>query len=121
MELTRRKIITSASVRRCRRCRTFCGQIALVCVQNECADPGPGISRPNTALLLEEQELLVRILEARNRVASRILTLFDQPGDPEMGFNSMAARDCHRTGLAKVVLSLSPRPSTQRQKPSGVL
>ncbi|MET0241217.1 MAG: NAD(P)/FAD-dependent oxidoreductase [Sphingobium sp.] len=52
---------------------------------------GAGVSGLNSALLLEQQGLKVLVLEARNRVGGRVLTLSDQPGYPEMGFNSMAA------------------------------
>lgn len=52
---------------------------------------GAGISGLNTALLLEEAGLKVAVIEARERVGGRILSLTDLPGHPEMGFNSMGA------------------------------
>jgi monoamine oxidase len=52
---------------------------------------GAGVSGLNTAWLLEQQGLNVLVLEGRKRVGGRVYTLFDQPGTPEMGFNSMAA------------------------------
>jgi len=51
---------------------------------------GAGISGLNSAWLLEQQGLKVTVLEGRQRVGGRIMTLMDQPGYPEMGFNSMA-------------------------------
>jgi monoamine oxidase len=41
--------------------------------------------------MLEQEGKTVTVLEARVRVGGRIWTLLDQPGYPEMGFNSMAA------------------------------
>jgi hypothetical protein len=52
---------------------------------------GAGISGLGAASLLEEQGAKVLILEGRQRVGGRIFTLLDQPGTPEMGFNSMGA------------------------------
>lgn len=52
---------------------------------------GAGISGLGAAALLEEQGAKVLILEGRQRVGGRIFTLMDQPGTPEMGFNSMGA------------------------------
>lgn len=52
---------------------------------------GAGVSGLNAAKLLEEQGSTVLVLEGRQRVGGRVLTLADQPGYPEMGFNSMGA------------------------------
>ncbi len=52
---------------------------------------GAGVSGLNAAWLLESQGLKVCVLEGRSRVGGRVHTLLDQPGVPEMGFNSMAA------------------------------
>lgn len=52
---------------------------------------GAGIAGLNTAWLLEQRGQKVMVLEARQRVGGRVYTLLDQPGRPEMGFNSMAA------------------------------
>ena len=51
---------------------------------------GAGVAGLNTAWLLEQQGLRVTVLEARQRVGGRVMTLLDQPGYPEMGFNAMA-------------------------------
>ena len=51
---------------------------------------GAGVSGLHVAWLLEQQGLKVTVLEARQRVGGRVMTLLDQPGTPEMGFNSMA-------------------------------
>ncbi len=50
---------------------------------------GAGIAGLNAALLLEAEGKKVMLLEGRQRVGGRIHTLLDQPGTPEMGFNSM--------------------------------
>lgn len=52
---------------------------------------GAGISGLGAAALLEEQGAKVLVIEGRQRVGGRIFTLLDQPGVPEMGFNSMGA------------------------------
>jgi monoamine oxidase len=51
---------------------------------------GAGVSGLNAAWMLEQQGLRVVVLEGRQRVGGRVFTLMDQPGYPEMGFNSMA-------------------------------
>ncbi len=50
---------------------------------------GAGVAGLQAAWLLEQQGLKVTVLEGRQRVGGRVLTLRDQPGYPEMGFNSM--------------------------------
>nr|WP_221240521.1 NAD(P)/FAD-dependent oxidoreductase [Sphingobium boeckii] len=50
---------------------------------------GAGVSGLNAAWLLEQEGMKVLVLEGRQRVGGRVLTLMDQPGYPEMGFNSM--------------------------------
>ncbi len=50
---------------------------------------GAGMSGLNTALLLEAEGQRVAVIEGRSRVGGRVHTLFDQPGTPEMGFNTM--------------------------------
>lgn len=51
---------------------------------------GAGVSGLQAAWMLEQQGMKVTVLEARSEVGGRIRTLLDQPGYPEMGFNSMA-------------------------------
>lgn len=51
---------------------------------------GAGASGLQAAWMLEQQGMTVKVLEGRKRVGGRIATLMDQPGYPEMGFNSMA-------------------------------
>lgn len=50
---------------------------------------GAGVSGLQAAWMLEEQGLKVAVLEGRQRVGGRVMTLLDEPGYPEMGFNSM--------------------------------
>lgn len=94
MELNRRKVLAGATVIGAAAVASpFIMKTQTVARQGktDVLVLGAGISGLNTALLLEEQGLSVRILEGRDRVGGRVLTLFDQPGHPEMGFNSMGA------------------------------
>ena len=51
---------------------------------------GAGLSGLETALTLEENGLKVLVLEGRKRVGGRVYTLFNLPGHPEVGFNSLS-------------------------------
>jgi len=51
---------------------------------------GAGLSGLETALTLEENGLKTLTLEGRNRVGGRVYTLFDVPGNPEVGGNTIA-------------------------------
>ena len=51
---------------------------------------GAGLSGLETALTLEENGLRVLVLEGRRRIGGRLYTLFDVPGNPEVGGNSIA-------------------------------
>ena len=74
---------------------------------------GAGMAGLNTAWLLEQQGAKVMLLEGRQRVGGRVFTLLDEPGYPEMGFNSMGAgygRGIDAAQRAKVdLVDLSPR------------
>lgn len=50
---------------------------------------GAGMAGLNAALLLEAEGQRVMLLEGRTRVGGRVHTLLEQPGVPEMGFNTM--------------------------------
>jgi monoamine oxidase len=51
---------------------------------------GAGLSGLETAVTLEENGLKTLVLEGRQRVGGRVYTLFDIPGHPEVGFNSLS-------------------------------
>jgi monoamine oxidase len=51
---------------------------------------GAGLSGLETALTLEENGQKVLMLEGRKRIGGRVYTLFDVPGHPEVGGNSIA-------------------------------
>jgi monoamine oxidase len=46
---------------------------------------GAGLSGLESALQLEELGATVQVIEARQRIGGRVLTLFDRPGHPEAG------------------------------------
>jgi monoamine oxidase len=52
---------------------------------------GAGLSGLYSALLLEDAGARVKVLEGRNRIGGRLYTLFDLPGHPEVGGNTIAS------------------------------
>jgi monoamine oxidase len=51
---------------------------------------GAGLSGLEAALTLEENGMKVLMLEGRKRIGGRVFTLFDVPGHPEVGGNTIA-------------------------------
>jgi monoamine oxidase len=62
---------------------------------------GAGLSGLNTALLLEELGANVQVIESRSRVGGRMFTLYDLPGHPEVGGNTMASGYARMIDMAK--------------------
>ncbi|MSR00202.1 MAG: FAD-dependent oxidoreductase [Gammaproteobacteria bacterium] len=82
---------------------------------------GAGLSGLETALTLEENGLKVLILEGRKRVGGRVFTLFDLPGHPEVGGNSIAnaygrciaAASKHKVEIVNIAPRILGKPLAQ--------
>ena len=89
MTLNRREFVVASAV------STAIAGISASAFAAGAGDPdviviGAGLSGLETALTLEENGLKVLTLEGRNRVGGRVYTLFDVPGHPEVGGNTIA-------------------------------
>jgi monoamine oxidase len=62
---------------------------------------GAGLSGLYTALLLEELGASVQVIESRSEVGGRLRTLYDLPGHPEVGGNSMASGYARMIDMAR--------------------
>lgn len=79
---------------------------------------GAGLSGLETALTLEENGFKVLVLEGRRRIGGRLYTLFDLPGHPEAGGNTVSnaygrtLAAAQRNGVE--IVNLAPRTSGNR-------
>ena len=62
---------------------------------------GAGLSGLYTALLLEELGASVQVIESRSRVGGRVHTLYDLPGHPEVGGNTIASGYARMIAMAQ--------------------
>ena len=62
---------------------------------------GAGLSGLNSALLLEELGATVQIIESRSRVGGRLFSLYDLPGHPEVGGNTIASGYARMIDMAR--------------------
>lgn len=80
---------------------------------------GAGLSGLGTAMALEENGLRVLMLEGRQRIGGRIYTLFDVPGHPEVGFNSLANAYGRTIDMAQrmgvEIVNLAPKLMANRE------
>jgi monoamine oxidase len=79
---------------------------------------GAGLSGLETALTLEENGFKVLVLEGRRRIGGRLYTLFDLPGHPEAGGNTVSnaygrtLAAARRNGVE--IVNLAPKTSGNR-------
>lgn len=77
---------------------------------------GAGLSGLTSAMLLEERGLDVTIVEARERLGGRVVTLDDVPGRPEGGGPVISTSYERLLKIAKAVgAEMGPGPSFERQ------
>ncbi|MEM7705059.1 MAG: FAD-dependent oxidoreductase [Pseudomonadota bacterium] len=62
---------------------------------------GAGLAGLNSALLLEELGASVQVIESRARIGGRLHTLYDLPGHPEVGGNTMASGYARMIDMAR--------------------
>lgn len=62
---------------------------------------GAGLSGLYTALLLEELGASVQVIESRSRTGGRVHTLYDLPGHPEVGGNTIASGYARMIAMAR--------------------